>query len=205
MKIILASSSINRKKLLDRMGFDYTIIHPDFEEIIDPQKSNQTNIKAFALGKAKSVFETQRIVENHLIMGFDSMIEIDGTIIGKPPHRDAAFDMIKSFIGKEQWVTSGIALLGQWENKPFQEVTFQSTRVVFRSDITDKQINDYLAFGDWTGKCGAYSILGMGQFFLETIDGDFQNIIGIPVLKMGQMIQSITGQNPLTIFHPQNT
>ena len=89
--------------------------------------------------------------------------------------------------------------------KYFEKTDFESTEVVFRSDITNCQIRKYLEFGDWRGKCGAYSILGTGIFFLEKIDGDFQNIIGVPVLKLGEMIREITGKSPIEIFEKKMT
>lgn len=202
MKIILASSSPNRKALLDRLKFQYKIVHPNFSEVIEPNRSNHENIKNFAYGKALSVYPQYKDEKNILILGFDSMIEIDGKIIGKAHNKNEAVEMIKSFVGKTQKVTSGITVLGNWKGKYFEEIDIQSTTVKFRSDITDDQIQSYIAFNDWSGKCGAYSILGMGQFLLEEINGDFQNIIGIPVLKMGKMIYKVTGKNPLAIFQP---
>ncbi len=203
MKIILASSSPNRKALLDKLNFQYATHAPTFEEVIDTQLSNHDNIKAFAKGKALSVYSKYKQELNILILGFDSMIEIDGKILGKAHSEEEAFNMIKNFVGKKQKVTSGISLVGNFEGNYFEKTDLQSTTVQFRSDITDYQIKAYLAFNDWSGKCGAYSILGMGQFLLEEVQGDFQNIIGVPVLKMGAMIQEITKKNPLELFLPQ--
>ncbi len=202
MKIILASTSINRKKLLDRMRFSYEISVPNFEEIINNKLSNKANIKNFALGKAKSVYPKFEKEKDVLILGFDSMIEINGNIIGKPKTKKDAFEMIQSFIGKTQKVTTGISILGNLKGVFFEKTDIVSTTVKFKKNITNCQIRKYLEFGDWSGKCGAYSILGMGQFFIEKIDGDFQNIIGIPVLKMGKIIKEITNKNPITIFEP---
>ncbi len=202
MKIILASTSPNRKALLDRMSFEYKISVPDFEEIVDEQFSNKQNIKNFAVGKAKSVYPKFEKEKNILIFGFDSMIEIGDIIIGKPTTKKSAFEMIQSFIGKTQKVTTGISVIGNFKGKYFEKTDIVSTTVKFKKNITNCQIRKYLEFGDWSGKCGAYSILGMGQFFIEKIDGDFQNIIGIPVLKMGEIIEEITGKNPITIFEP---
>ncbi len=204
MKVILASTSINRKRLLDRMGFEYEVSNPCFEEIVDEKFSNQENIKNFSFGKAHSVYPKFKKEKNVLILGFDSMIEIDGNIIGKAKTKKDAFEMIQSFIGKTQKVTTGISIIGNFKSKYFEKTDLVSTTVKFKKEISNCQIRKYLEFGDWSGKCGAYSILGMGQFFIEKIDGDFQNIIGIPVIKMGEMIEKITTKNPITIFEPLN-
>lgn len=204
MKIILASTSLNRKALLDRMKIQFEIAVPDYEEIIDTSVPPQEQVAIFALGKAQSVYNKYKEEEDVLILGFDSMIEFQGGSVGKSKTKKAAFEMIQSFLGKPQNVVSGIAIIGNVKGEYVEIADHESTHVTFKKDITNCQIQKYLEFGDWSGKCGAYSILGTGQFFIEKIDGDFQNIIGIPVIKMGDMIQEITGKNPITIFEPVN-
>ncbi len=208
MKIILASSSENRQELLARLGILFEVCAPEFEEIIDEKSSPVEQVEKFALEKARSVYrklvpDSDRGSKNEkdvLVMGFDSMIEFEGGSIGKPATKKSAFEMIQKFVGKPQKVISGVAVVGNWKGRYFEKTDFESTSVVFRPDITNCQIHRYLEFGDWKGKCGAYSILGTGIFFLEKIDGDFQNIIGVPVLKLGKMIREITGKSPLWVF-----
>ncbi len=203
MKIILASSSPNREELLRRMGFQFQTVHPDYEEVIDPSLSPAKQVKTFACEKAKSVFPQFSSEEDVLVMGFDSMIEFEGGSVGKPKTKKAAFEMIQSFIGKPQKVVTGVGLVGNWKGKPFEISDLESTSVKFRSDITNCQIRRYLEFGDWQGKCGAYSILGTGIFFLEPFSGDFQNIVGVPVVKLGNMIREVTGKSPVWILEPK--
>ena len=200
MKIILASSSKNRSELLTRMGINFEIAAPDYEEVIIPDQSPTQQVQDFALGKAQSVYTKYKHEENVLILGFDSMIDLEGKSLGKAHTKKDAFEMIQSFIGKSQKVTTGIALIGNWKGQYFEQVDFESSDVKFRDDITNCQIKKYLEFGDWTGKCGAYSILGTGIFLLESIQGDFQNIIGVPVIKLGNLIRQVTGKSPLWIF-----
>ncbi len=136
-------------------------------------------------------------------MGFDSMIDFEGRSIGKPATRDAAFRMLKDFIAKPQKLSTAMALVGKFQNKYFECVGVETSKLAFRSDITDEQIRRFLDFGDWRGKCGAYSILGTGIFFLKKFSGDFQNIIGVPVQRLGNMIFEITGRSPFEIFEPR--
>jgi len=204
MKIILASSSENRRQLFERMKFDFEVAHPDCEEILNPSISHGANVESFALEKAQSVYKKYKNEEDILIMGFDSMIWFKDELIGKPKTKKAAFEMLQKFIGHSQQVISGVAILGNNKGKYFEKVGHETTYVKFRSDITNCQLHKYLDFGDWSGKCGAYSILGMGQFLIEEIDGDFQNIVGVPVLSLGKMIQSATGKNPIKVFEVKN-
>ena len=209
MKLILASTSPNRRELFDRMGVEYQALAPDYEEIIDNSLEPFAQVEAFALGKAESTLDRVRTKfelgsnSDFLIMGFDSMIEFEGGSLGKAHNKEEAFKMLKSFVGQQQQIVSGFALLGQYKGEKFKIVDHQATKAQFRTDITDEEIEHYLTFGDWKGKCGAYSILGPGIFFLEFIDGDFQNIIGVPVIKIGQLLKKQLGVSWLELLAVQ--
>ena len=95
---------------------------------------------------------------------------------------------------------TGFALIGYKKGTYFEHVDFESTHIKFKKDISNCQIKSFLEYGDWKGKCGGYSIHGTGQFFIEEVDGDFQNIVGIPVIKMGKAIQEICGTSVFNIF-----
>lgn len=219
MKLFLASTSPNRRELFDRMGIAYQAMAPDYEEVIDYALEPFEQVEAFALGKAESVY--QRIVrstEQHknvrtefelssnsdfMVMGFDSMIEFEGGSLGKAHSLEEARVMLKSFVGKPQQVVSGFALLGCYQGQDFKIIDHQATGCPWRSDVTDAEIDHYLNFGDWQGKCGAYSILGPGIFFLESIEGSFQNIVGVPVMKIGQVLKKELGLNWLNVLAPK--
>lgn len=221
MKFILASTSKNRQAMLQKMGIAFESIAPDYEEVIDRDASPEGQIQEFALGKARSVYDMVKAMkpgrheameqlrsfkaselQNILVLGCDSMIDFEGQSIGKPKDRAEAFEQISQFRSKPQRIMTGCALIGNVDGKYVENIFYESTSVQFRSDITDEQIENFLEFGDWEGKCGAYSILGTGIYFLEYIDGDFQNIIGIPVLKLGEALREVTGKSPLDIFTP---
>jgi len=204
MQLILASTSPNRRELFDRMGVKYQALAPDYEEIIDSSIAPFEQVQAFALGKAESVQSELDIKGDYLVMGFDSMIEFQGGSLGKAKNKDEAFAMLKSFVGNEQQIVSGFALLGRYQGQDFKITDYQATAVKFRDDINDDEIKHYLTFGDWAGKCGAYSILGPGIFFLETLEGDFQNIIGVPVMKIGHVIQQQLGVSWLSLLESKN-
>lgn len=201
MKIILASTSENRRRLLERMNFQFEVIAPDYEEIIDPVATPEGQVKIFALGKAESVWkDLQSETGDFMVLGFDSMISFEGGSLGKARDKAEALKMLTSFIGKTQDIVSGMAVIGRYQGRSFSEVIHESTNVKFRTDITTAEIEKYLEFGDWAGKCGAYSILGTGTWFLEYIDGDFQNIVGVPVLRLGEIMRSVTGKAPVELL-----
>ncbi len=193
MKLILASTSPNRKELMDRMGIQYELRVPDYEEVIERDKSAFDQVQQFAEGKALSVQGPPD--EDHLVMGFDSMIYFEGQSLGKAQSEEEAIEVLKSFVGKPQEIVTGFCLHGIYNGKAFKITDYQSTPVKFRDDVTEDEIKKYLTFGDWEGKCGAYSILGPGIFFLESLEGDFQNIVGIPVIKIGHHIKNLTGKS----------
>lgn len=201
MKIILASTSENRRRLLERMNFQFEVMAPDYEEIIDPTATPEGQVEIFALGKAESVWENLKTeAGNFMILGFDSMISFQGGSLGKAKNKAEALKMLTSFIGQEQEIVSGMAVIGRYQGQLFSQVIHESTNVKFRSDITTAEIEKYLEFGDWAGKCGAYSILGTGTWFLEYIDGDFQNIVGVPVLRLGEIMRQVTGRAPVELL-----
>ncbi len=200
MKIVLASSSENRRELLARMGIAFEQVMPSFEEVIDTSRPPLEQIQHFALEKAKSVLHKFSTEDDVLIMGFDSMIELDGKSIGKPNTKKQAHEMIQKFVGRTHEISTGVALVGKFKGEYFERVELETTKVHFRSDVTNCQIKKFLEFGDWKGKCGAYSILGTGIFLMESYEGDFQNIIGVPVLKLGEMVREVTGKSAISIF-----
>jgi MAF protein len=202
MKIILASTSVNRKSLFDRLEISYEIMAPECDEIVNPKLSPEENLKNFAFEKSQSVYKKVDQDGDVCVIGFDSMVLLEGELIGKAKTKKVAFEMLQNFRGKKQSIVTGVSLVGRWQGECFERTEIESTDVYFRADTTNCQIRDYLEFEDWAGKCGAYSILGMGIFLIEKIEGDFQNIVGVPVLKMGEMIREITGKNPLKVFMP---
>lgn len=198
MNLILGSSSPNRRDLLNKMGIAYTLCEPEYEEVIDASRHAVDQVQEFALGKAESVYkkiQRQELGADFLVISFDSLIWCNGRSVGKAKNKEEALQQLQSFVGKPQDIITGVALLGQMDGKKVERVFYETTSVQFRTDVTEKAIRSFLEFGDWEGKCGSYSILGTGIFFLESVEGDFQNIIGIPVLKMGEAIEDITGKN----------
>ncbi len=200
MKIICASSSKNRERLFQRMKFKFQAVSPDFPEVLDDRLTSMENVQNFAYGKAMSVFPQFSKEKDVIVMGFDSVSVFDNQIYGKPKSKKEALEMIQTFRGNEQEIISGVSIVGNFRGIFFELTDYEITKIFFRDDYTNCQIRKYLEYDDFRDKCGAYSILGPGQFFIKKIEGDFQNVVGVPIFKLTDMIQKIVGKNPLGIL-----
>lgn len=202
MKIVLGSSSKNRAELFNRLGIAYTVSVPNYEEVIIENEDCSVQVERFAEGKALSIIDKYDGLKNCLVLGFDSMISVDGKSIGKAPNREAMIEMLLSFAGKQQEVITGVCIIGWVDGKPVKEVFSVASIAHFRADITREQLEKYAQFGDWSGKCGAWSVMGTGLFFIEKIEGSFQNIVGVPVMKIRTEIERMTNKSIFDVVEP---
>jgi len=201
MKIILASSSPTRRYMLKKMGVDFVIEKPDCEETIEKNESMESQVKRLAKEKARSVYSRFEKEKDVLILGFDSLVEVDNLILGKPKTKKEAFEMFQKFGGKKVGTFTGMTIAGNVKGKYVEKTIVEKSWLVFRDDITNCQIRSFLDFNQWQGKAGGITIEGIGAFLLADIKGDYQNVLGIPVIKMGEVMRELTGQSPFSIFN----
>lgn len=169
--LILASKSPRRKELLSLITENFVIKTANVDETlprgITPDKAVEYLSKIKAEPFANGV---------DTVIGADTVVAVDGKILGKPTNRQEAFDMLKTLRGKYHSVFTGVTVI-----KPEGTVTFSvETRVKF-FDLTDDEINAYIATGECDDKAGAYGIQGKGALLVEKIDGDYFNVVGLPV------------------------
>lgn len=188
--------------MFDRLGFEYEIQHPDFEEREQPGLSPEKQIEGFAYGKAKSVFDTLKTNDDVLILGFDTVIDFNGKIVGKQKTKKQAFETIQSYLGHSMDFISGVAIMGYWKGKKVEKVFHEKSSISFRSDVTNCQIRAYLDFGDWKEKGGGFSVNGPAVFMMHDMGGDFHNIVGVPIRALGRAIEEITGKRIFTVLKP---
>lgn len=200
MEIILASSSSHRKALLDRLGLSYKVVFPDYEEDIKPHLSHKDQVGEFARGKTLSVINKIAQRKDLLVMGFDSLVEVEGKAIGKPKTKKEAFEIIQSYRGKKQSVATGMCLAGYKKGKYFEKTVVEESFIYYASDTTNCQIRDYLDLGEWKGRAGGFSVQGPALFLMERMEGDFHNIVGIPLIRLGKVFKELTGKNILKIL-----
>jgi septum formation protein len=171
--LILASRSPQRRAILQQLGIRFEVVVPEVEEIEDGDPRGL--VIENALRKA-------RAVHGELVLGVDTTVVVDGRSYGKPGDRDEAARYIRMLSGREHEVWSGMAL-----KRDGKEITTAAcTRVRFR-DVEEPLLRWYLDSGEWQGRAGGYAIQGRGSALVEAVDGDFWNVVGLPVPELVKM------------------
>ena len=181
MKIILASNSPRRKELLELAKIDFEIKVANVEEILDPTLPIVKQIEMVAYSKAKPVAEQNR---DSLVIGSDTVVVINDEILGKPKDKKDAFRMIKLLQNNTHQVITGVALCYNNEVKLFHEIT----DVTFYP-MTDSEINEYIELPTIYDKAGAYAIQGEAAIYIHSINGDYYNVMGLPIAKLIQHLK----------------
>lgn len=182
MSFILASASPRRKELLRLITDDFTVKTADVDETV-PKDIDIFDAPVYlALKKAKAVAEKNK---KSIIIGADTAVFLGEKMLGKPESEENAEKMLSSLSGKEHLVITGCAVISERETKTFSVKTY----VKFKS-LTKKEIKDYIATGEPMDKAGAYGIQGRGALFVEKINGDYYNVVGLPVEKLNIVLNS---------------
>jgi septum formation protein len=161
--LLLASTSPQRRAILQQLGVPFDVVSPAYEE-------TGTDPVEHAAGKARSVEGDDRPV-----LGVDTIVVCDGVTIGKPAGAAEAERMLEGLAGKTHEVVSGLCL----RTRAWEELHADVTRVTFRP-LTARDLAAYLASGEWEGRAGAYAIQGLGAALVERIEGDYLNVVGLP-------------------------
>lgn len=172
MELILASSSPRRKQLLSEYGFNFTVVTSDYSEtaVFD---SPEKTVETFAFGKAKDVFNNTK--GNRAVLGADTIVVMDGKILGKPKDKADAIKTLKELSGKTHSVLTGYALIS--EDKTL--VGHVKTEVTF-NPLSSELISEYVDTGLPLDKAGSYGIQD-GFPLVEKFDGSFYNVVGLPI------------------------
>lgn len=187
MKIILASASERRQELLKRLIDDFDIIVSDFDEKeVVFNGSIDDYVKEIALGKAMDVIN--RVSKDSIIISADTVVALDNNILGKPNNEREAFKMLKSLQGRTHFVYSGIVVINNKNNIIRKDSL--ATKVKF-SSMSDKEIYDYINTKEPMDKAGAYGIQGTGGVFVESIEGCYYNVVGLPLNRLKSIMKEI--------------
>lgn len=190
MKIILASKSPRRREILEVMGVEFETDVADVDESVSGELSPVEAVCEISKRKAKAVLE--RHGDDEIIISADTVVVIDGKIIGKPKDKEDAFNIIKSLSGRTHEVYTGFTVCGKGKTK----TDFEVTKVHFKQ-LCDDDIRRYVATGEPMDKAGAYGIQQKGNLFVEYIHGDYYNVVGFPISKICVTIKEIFGINIL--------
>lgn len=172
MKLILASKSPRRSEILKNAGFEFTVRVADADETIPDGTKPEDAVVLLAARKAMAVERA----EDETVLGADTVVVLDGKILGKPKDKDDAFNMIKSLSGRVHSVFTGVCIIGNGKSMTFAE----ETQVEFLL-LTDDEINTYINTNEPYDKAGAYGIQGMASKFVRRINGDYFNVVGLPI------------------------
>ena len=176
---ILASASPRRAEILRRCGIRFTVCPADADETITEPMSPRQTVETLSLRKAKAVLEKKDIPkagEDSPILAADTLVEHGGVLLGKPKSAEDAERMLLSLSGTHHSVYTGMTVLYRGQT----ETVSVRTDVYFRR-LSKEEIRAYVATGEPMDKAGAYGIQGIGSLFVEKIDGDYDNVVGLPV------------------------
>lgn len=178
-KIILASNSPRRREILSNF-IDFTVISKEIDEIKDDCFSPWTTVMALAYEKG---IEVAKDNVEEIVLSADTLVELDGKLLGKPKNREDAKIMIKSLSGKIHNVYTGYAIFKL--SKKIKYVSYEKSSVKFY-DLSSDEIEKYLDTLEYKDKAGAYGIQGKGSLLVEKIEGDYFNIVGFPIGKINR-------------------
>jgi nucleoside triphosphate pyrophosphatase len=172
--LVLASTSPQRRDILEQLGIPFVVVAPDYEEIGDDPVEH-------AAGKARSVDGGGR-----LVLGVDTDVFLDGQRLGKAATAEDAREMLARLSGRTHEVVSGLCLRGphcEELHRVVTEVTFRPLRA--------EEIDAYVVKGEWEGRAGAYAVQGLGATLVERIEGDYLNVVGLPAALLVRLLAEL--------------
>lgn len=190
MKLILASQSPRRRELLERMGLTQFEIRPALgEENASPDLSPPQLVEELSRQKAREVAQTAGA--DDLIIAADTVVAADGRVLGKPHSREESLEMLRFLSGRTHTVYTGVTV--QQGDRALTQ--HEATDVLFRP-LTEQEVQAYVDTGEPMDKAGSYGIQGRGCVLVEGIRGDYYNVMGLPVCRLGLMLRNF-GVEPL--------
>ena len=182
MDIILASQSPRRRELLNQMGLKgFKVTSPDVDETIEGNLPPARIVEELSLRKARAVAEYAD--EDDLIIAADTVVALEGAVLGKPEDEVSAFSMLSALSGNRHYVYTGVTVI-QGDKVVTQH---EMTTVTFR-ELEPEEITNYIATGEPMDKAGAYGIQGLGALLVSGINGDYFNVMGLPVYRLGGIL-----------------
>ena len=180
--LILASSSPRRRYLLEQAGLKFSVIPSNIDETKIPLSSPETYVKILSEAKADSV---SRKYPDKWVIGADTIVLKNGTILGKPESMDDARIMLKQLSGQTHQVLTGYAIVCKAKNRKFSETI--KTDVLFKH-LSDEEIEWYIHTKEPFDKAGSYAIQGLGTFLVRSIRGSYTNVVGLPVCEVVEFL-----------------
>ena len=178
--LLLASTSPQRRAILQQLGIPFDVVAPDYEEHDPPEADAEELVCRHASGKAHSVAAQ---AGGRPVLGVDTTVVLGGRIYAKPVDAADASRMLEELSGRTHAVVSGLCLV-----TPEREiVSAVATKVTFR-ELTARELEAYIATGEWEGRAGGYAIQGRGASFVRRVEGDYLNVVGLPASVLVQVL-----------------
>lgn len=200
-KIILASASPRRRELLTQIGLDFDVVVSETEEKITSTEPAKV-VEELSAQKAEAVWgwmhlqtdadsaEKIAATQDYIVIGADTVVACDGKILGKPGTVENAVAMLRMLQGREHEVYTGVTILSS-KNGEQRKLTFHERTVVHFSPMSEEEIREYVATGDPMDKAGAYGIQGFCARYIRGIEGDYNNVVGLPVGRVYQELRRL--------------
>ncbi|HXS83552.1 MAG TPA: Maf family protein [Methylomirabilota bacterium] len=179
--LVLASASPRRVALLRQAGAEFTVVDPGPDREWPGQAEPRNGVRALALDKARRVAATRRVA---VVVGADTVVVVRGQRLGKPANREQARAMLLQLHGRQHEVWTGLAVVQNGEQRTAAERT-----VVRMAKLTERDIDDYVRSGESLDKAGAYGIQGLAGQFVKAIEGDFFNVVGLPLARLRTLLE----------------
>lgn len=195
MAIILASKSPRRQELMRLLGLEFTVLTEDVDERMDAALAPEDEVARVSACKAAAVLP-QTSAEDVVICA-DTIVVLDGQIMGKPKDETEAFSMLRRLSGRTHRVLTALTVCHHGECR----TELEQTEVTFRK-LSDREIRSYIATGDPMDKAGAYGVQGSAAVFVSKLNGDYFNVMGLPLCRLTQRLRdcgiSILGEDENT-------
>ena len=183
MKIILASASPRRRDLLSSIGCNYETYSPDVDESISIGETPESACRRLSVLKAERASE---FFAEALIIAADTLVVADNDIFGKPNGADEARAMLNTLNGRGHKVITGLTVIFKGEI-----ITEAETTSVYFRKLSEEDIEAYISTGEFQGKAGGYAIQGYASLFVERIDGDYFNVVGLPLQRLSRIFEKL--------------
>lgn len=185
-KIILASGSPRRREILENIGLDFSVSVSNADESAVSPEGIPVGIYVQELAMLKAAASAKTAERGALVIGADTVVSLDGKILTKPTDENDAFEMLTALSGKTHEVYTGICVTDTSDMKSVCRSA--CTKVTF-SPLTEKIVSAYIQTGEPSDKAGAYGIQGKGALLVEKIDGDYFNVVGLPVKLLSEILR----------------
>ncbi len=183
-KAILASNSPRRKELMGYLPLEFSVMPADIDETFSNELSIEENVMRTACLKAKEVEKRGAFSQCDFIIASDTVVSINNVVLGKPHDYDDAIRMLKLLSGACHSVFSGVCIISKEKTLSF----YDETKVLFAA-MSEKEIEEYVKTNEPMDKAGAYAIQGDARLFIEQIEGNYDNVVGLPLAKLYSVLK----------------